>query len=261
MEETISLQELFQTLRKRLALILSLTFLAVLISGIVSYFFMTPIYQASTQLLVNQTKSDQPVYTAGEIQTNLQLINTYNVIIKSPAILDIVREELALDMTTQELNSKISVASEQNSQVITVTVHDPDQFIARDIANSIATIFPPKVTDIMNVKNVTVLAPATASEFQSPVKPNPMLNMAIASVIGLMLGVGLAFLLEYLDNTIKTEQEIENHLGITVIGTISSMDTKDQRKMMKKQKQARKEEDEGWLEREEKPRRSVSSSR
>ena len=88
MEETISLKELFQTLKKRMSLIVLITAIAVIVSGIVSYFLITPIYQASTQLLVNQAKSEQTAYNPSEVQTNLQLINTYNVIIKSPAILD-----------------------------------------------------------------------------------------------------------------------------------------------------------------------------
>ncbi|MGB3260082.1 YveK family protein [Paenisporosarcina sp.] len=236
MEETISLQELFQTIKKRIILILTLTILATLISGIVSYFFVTPVYQASTQLLVNKENSDTPILNISEIQTNLQLINTYNVIIKSPRILDIVRKELALDsLTTETLNSKINVSAVGESQVLTITVQDPDQFIARDIANTTASVFKREIIPIMNVDNVDILSKATAKENQAPIKPNKMLNMAIAMVVGLMLGVGLAFLLEYLDNTLKTEQEIESLLGIPVIGTISSMERKEQDKMDKMQ--------------------------
>lgn len=234
MEETISLQELFQTLKKRVVLILSLTILATLISGIVSYFFITPIYQASTQLLVNQEQTETPTLNVGDIQTNLQLINTYNVIIKSPAILDIVRNELALEtLTTGALNSKITVSSVGDSQVVTITAEDPDQFVARDIANTTASVFQREISKIMNVDNVSVLSQAIASENQAPIKPNKMLNMAIAMVVGLMLGVGIAFLLEYLDTTIKTEQQIEKLLNIPVIGSISSMDKKEQEKFDK----------------------------
>ncbi|WP_075617174.1 YveK family protein [Paenisporosarcina indica] len=242
MEETISLQELFQTLKKRVVLILSLTILATLISGIVSYFFITPIYQASTQLLVNQERSETPTLNVGDIQTNLQLINTYNVIIKSPAILDIVRNELALDtLTTVALNSKITVSSVGESQVVTITAQDPDQFVARDIANTTASVFQREISKIMNVDNVSILSQAIASDDQAPIKPNKMLNMAIAMVVGLMLGVGIAFLLEYLDTTIKTEEQIEKLLNIPVIGAISSMDRKEQDKFDKFQ-QTRKDE-------------------
>ena len=103
MEETISLQELFETLKKRLVMIILITMTAGLLSGVYSYFFITPIYQASTQILINQEKNEQSFYSPSDIQTNLQLINTYNVIITSPAILDKVVAELKLDMTASQL--------------------------------------------------------------------------------------------------------------------------------------------------------------
>lgn len=223
MEETISLKELLQTLRKRLLLILSITFVAVLVSGIVSFYFLTPIYQSSTQFLVNQAKDDQPVYNPGEIQTNLQLINTYNVIIKSPAILDIVKNNLDLDMTTEQLNSKITVGSQTDSQVVAITVQDEDPKMAADIANTTVSVFQKEIKEIMNVDNVSILAKAEVNS--SPVKPNPYLNIAIAMVVGLMAGVGLAFLLEYFDNTVKDEQDIERNLDLPILGVISIIDT------------------------------------
>ncbi|WP_394580992.1 YveK family protein [Cytobacillus firmus] len=221
MEETISLKELLHTLKKRMFLILSITFTAVLLSTLFSLFFLTPIYQSSTQLLVNQAKSDQPVFNPSEIQTNLQLINTYNVIIKSPAILDLVRQELDLDLSAEQLDSKITVASEKESQVIAITVQDPDPYTAADIANTTAKVFQNEIVNIMNVDNVSVLAKASVKENVAPVKPNTPLNAVIAFIVGLTVSIGLAFLLEYLDNTIKNEQDVEQSLEAPLLGVIS----------------------------------------
>jgi capsular polysaccharide biosynthesis protein len=224
MEETISLRELFETLKKRLALIIIITVIATATSGVVSYFFLTPIYQASTQILVNQSKSEQQMYNYNEVQTNIQLINTYSVIIKSPAILELVIKELDLDQTVTELQEKIQVASEKDSQVATITVQDPDPQHAADIANTIASVFKKEIVKIMNVDNVTILSKAEVGDQLTPVKPKPVLNMAIAFVVGLMTGVGIAFLLEFLDNTIKTEQDIEKLLELPVLGVVSTID-------------------------------------
>lgn len=226
MEETISLQDIFRTIRKRVGMIISLTVVAILVAAIISFYVITPIYQASTQILVNQQQSDQQIQTA-EIQTNLQLINTYNVIIKSPAILSKVIEQLDLDMTPAELANQITVSNAQNSQVVDVSVQDEQMFKAVDIANTTAQVFKQEIQLLMKVDNVNILSAAELSENPLPIKPNKMLNIAIAAVLGLMIGVGLAFLLEYLDTTVKTESDVEELLGLPIIGLVSTIDDKD----------------------------------
>ena len=226
MEETISLQELFSTLKKRLGLIIGITIAAAIIAAIISYFLLTPIYQASTQILVTQQKVEQQSFDSQDVQTNLQLINTYNVIIKSPAILSQVIEDLDLDTTPAALYSQITVNSEQNSQVVNVTVQDPESPKAVDIANTTAEVFQREIVELMNVDNVNILSPAIYSENPKPIKPNKELNVVIATVIGLMIGVGIAFLLEYLDTTVKTEQDLEDLLGLPTLGLVSPISNK-----------------------------------
>ncbi|MFC7371398.1 YveK family protein [Fictibacillus iocasae] len=241
MEETISLKELFAILRKRLWLILALTVAATITAGLVSFYLLTPIYQSSTQLLVNQAKSDKQI-DFNAVQTNLDLINTYNVIIKSPAILEKVQQEMNLDRSVSELNNQITVNSKENSQVVEVTVEDKDPVMAVNMANTIADVFQKEIATIMSVDNVSILSKAQMAENPSPVKPQPLLNMAIALVVGLMAGVGLAFLLEYLDNTIKTEQDIEKVLELPVLGSIAEMkiDASSQRKTSREARTAEK---------------------
>lgn len=221
MEETISLQDLFKTLKKNIGIIALTTILAVTIAGAVSFVFLTPIYENSTQILVNQEQSEAAQLTNQNIQTDLQLINTYSVIIKSPAILDQVIEQLNLGISPEALNSKITVNTAENSQVVNVTVRDEDPAQAVAIANTTAEVFESDIQELMNVNNVSILSPAVLKENPSPVEPNPILNMAIAAVVGLMIGVGIAFLREYLDTSMKTEQDIEDILGVPLLGVIS----------------------------------------
>ncbi|MGA4718500.1 YveK family protein [Fictibacillus nanhaiensis] len=229
MEETISLKDIFQTIKKRLFLIGLITIIAVAISGIISYFVLTPIYQSSTQILVNQSKNEQQVFDVNQVRTNVEMINTYSVIIKSPTILGKVAENLKLDKTTDQLNSQVTVNSEQNSQVFTITVEDPDPAMAVKIANNLADTFQKEIPEIMSIDNVSVLSKAALKENPSPINPKPFLNMAIALVVGLMAGVGLAFLFEYLDNTIKNEQDIEALLGLPVLGVIPKITVGDEK--------------------------------
>ncbi|MEW4241080.1 Wzz/FepE/Etk N-terminal domain-containing protein [Priestia megaterium] len=223
MKETISLQELFAVLRKRLWLIVLIAIIAATVSAVISFFVLTPVYESKTQILVNQAKSDEQLYNTQAVQTNVQLINTYNDIIKSPAILDKVIKQLKLDGSAASLSSQIQVTSAQNSQVAQIVVQDTSAKHATDIANTTASVFQKEVPKIMNVDNVKVLSKAALGENASPVKPQPLLNVVIAMVVGLMIGAGLSFLLEYLDNTLKTEQDIENLLELPVMGVVTTI--------------------------------------
>jgi capsular polysaccharide biosynthesis protein len=107
---------------------------------------------------------------------------------------------------------------------MTVSVTDPDPKIALDIANKTAEVFEKEIKSIMSVDNVTILPLADDQENQSPVSPNPTLNIAVSAFVGLLVGIGLAILLEFLDNTIKTEQDIETLLELPVLGAITTID-------------------------------------
>ncbi|WP_349727920.1 YveK family protein [Peribacillus frigoritolerans] len=222
MEETISITDIFKTLKKRWKLIMLLTLIAALISGTISYFLLTPVYQSSTQILVNQKQSENQLDST-QIRSNIDMINTYSVIIKSPAILEKVIDKLDLDQSVEQLSEKITINSQENSQVFSLTVQDSNPSQAVEIANTISETFQKEIKDIMNVDNVSVLAKAEIKENPTPVKPNPVLNIAIAVVVGLMAGIGLAFLLEYMDNTIKDEDDIERLLELPILGSIQKI--------------------------------------
>ncbi|TWE04166.1 capsular polysaccharide biosynthesis protein [Peribacillus frigoritolerans] len=222
MEETISIKDIFKTLKKRWKLIMLLTLIAALISGTISYFLLTPVYQSSTQILVNQKQSENQLDST-QIKSNIDMINTYSVIIKSPAILGIVIDELDLDQSVDQLSEKITINSQENSQVFSLTVQDSNPSQAVEITNTVSSTFQKEIKDIMKVDNVSILAKAEVKENPTPVKPSPLLNIAIALVVGLMAGIGLAFLLEYMDNTIRDEKDIETLLELPLLGSIQKI--------------------------------------
>lgn len=227
MEETISLKEIFAVLRKRIVMILSLIVSFAAIAFLASYFLITPTYQASASVVVNQEENVDVTALNNAIQSNISLINTYKIVMTSPVILDEVAKEMNVSLSSSELAEKMEVTSEADTQIITVTATDTSQGKAAELANTTVDVFQKEIPELMNLENVKPLSLAETVENPSPASPNILLNTAIALVLGAMVGIGLAFLLEYLDNTVKTEADIEKRIGIPVIGIISHMTEED----------------------------------
>ncbi|WLR52992.1 Wzz/FepE/Etk N-terminal domain-containing protein [Bacillus tianshenii] len=226
MEDTISLREFFGMLKKRILLILIIALVSVTAAGAISFYVMTPTYQSSTQILVNQNNSNNQSQDVTDVRTNIELVNTYNVIIKSPVVLNEVAQKLNLERSADTLDKQINVRSKDESQVISIIVQDPNPETATKIANTTAEVFQKKIKTVMNIDNVNILSKADTSKNPSPVSPKPMQNMVIALVAGTLLGVAIASILEFLDNSIRKEEDIEQLLEIPPLGAISKFDKK-----------------------------------
>lgn len=225
MESTFNLNKFLKAMQKRKALIIFVTLAFIVFSAIASYTIMKPVYKATTQILINQnTVSSQDVDSL-DINTNLQLIGTYNVIIKSPAILSNVIEELQLDDTVQSLTERISVNNIESSQVVSLSVEGSSMEEAVLIANTTANVFQEEIQQMMNIDNVSILAAAVAAENPAPIRPDPVFNMAIGAIVGLVLGIGATLILEQLNTTVRSEEDIEEMVGLHVLGVVSPVDS------------------------------------
>ena len=227
MEEEISLIEIFQILKKRLGLILTATGIGLVLAAIFTFIIATPVYESTTQLLVSRP-ADENAIQQSEINANIQMINTYEDIIRNPVILDPVIEEMGMDTTVDDLREQITVGTGEESQVFSVSVQDESPYQAAEIANTTADVFQNDLDSIMSVDNVSIISQAVPST--SPVSPNNVLNLIIGLLLGGMIGVGLAFLREFLDNSVKDEDFVIQETGWTSLGRISEMTESDTQK-------------------------------
>lgn len=221
MEETIDLIKIFTILKKNIKYLIILPIVFLVLSILITFSFMTPKYSNSTQVLVNQKETDNQMM-AQQVQSDLQLVNTYSEIIKSPRILDKVSKNLKGKYSSNEISGMLTVSNQAESKILNITVENESRENAGKVANEIANVFSKEVKDIMNVDNVSILSKADNNG--SKVSPKPLINAVVGVFLGLIVALIIIFLKEILDKRIKTEEDVEEQLNIPVLGIIQKFD-------------------------------------
>jgi capsular polysaccharide biosynthesis protein len=226
MEREIDLKAYFAILRKRVWLIIILPAAAALATAYISFFVLTPFYEADTTLyVINKTGQSELPIAYNDVLVGQYLVKDYRELVKSRTVTNQVIEELGIsDMEPENLASKINVNSKNDTRIIEIKVQDPNPVQAAEIADKLGEVFVSKVIELMKVDNVSIVDTAKIPE--NPVKPNPVTNIAAAFFIGLLAAAGIIFLLEYLDDTLKTPEDIEKYLQLSVLGTIPEFSIK-----------------------------------
>ena len=220
MEETIDLREYFFILKKKMWIIVTSMIICGLISGIVSFFVLTPVYEAKTSLIVNKEVENElaEMTTSDDLRFVQQLALTYGEIIKSRTVITSTIDKLGLDMTYEALAGAVSVTNVSDTQIIKISVQHNNPLIATKICNTIPEIFSKEVQRIVKASGVEVVDKAIVPE--NPIKPNKKMNVLIAMVLGAMVSIFIIFLIEALNTKIKEPKDIEEKLGIPVFGIV-----------------------------------------
>lgn len=217
MEETIDLNKLFAIIKKNMKYLIILPIVFLVLSMVMTFLFITPKYSSSTQVLVNQKETDSQMM-AQQVQSDLQLVNTYSEIIKSPRILDKVSKNLKGKYSSKEIEGMLTVSNQAESQILNIAVENESREAAGKVANEIANVFSKDVSKIMNVDNVSILSKADHNG--NKVSPQPLINAVVGVFLGLIIALIIIFLKEILDKRIKTEEDVEELLDLPVLGTI-----------------------------------------
>lgn len=220
----MTLSQFLGVLTKRCVLVVAITILFFVASVFVSFLLMEDVYQATTTIIVSNqavgASSEQLTYN--DYSLNVKLVNSYSVICKTNLVLDQVIAELNLPMTVEGLGRKVSVSSAKDTEIIHISVKDSSPLMAQSIANSLTRVFREEVKNIMQMDNVQIIDEAPIPK--NPVEPNRLRNIIIGTMIGIMAGLGLAFLLEYMDRTVKTDVQVEEVLDIPVLASVPKIE-------------------------------------
>lgn len=227
--EELDLKELFSMFWNKKAEIVFITLILMVVGIIYSYFYITPVYTAKTDLVLVQSSSTvsqtgDSAITSTDITMNSKLVSTYSELIKRNAVFGQVASNLNIsDAEAEKIKNNISVNSAKDTEIIEIKVTNEDPNKAADVANEIAKVFSEKIVEIYNISNIYLLDRAQAPE--DPSNVNHMKDIVIFAFIGLVIAAAYVLVANMLDNTIKTEEDIEKVTGLVVLTAIPDYET------------------------------------
>ena len=220
--EEINLKDLFSFFVKKIPIILFITTIIFALGMSYSVFLKTPLYKGNTTLILVKKQTGYEQGTAAQTQNdiilNQKLVTTYSEIIKSRRVLNQVVNKLNLGYSSGELSKNITVSSVSDTEIIKISVSDENNKKASQIANTIADVFKEEVMEIYSLENVSIIDKAEVQD--NPYNVQILKDVAIFLMVGLVVSVGIMFVVYYFDTSVKSTEEIESKLGIPVIGNV-----------------------------------------
>lgn len=216
----VNIKELFEIIIKKWWLILLLTIIGFGVAFFYTVKYITPEYEAKTVLYIGQEGGSLGSIdvSLGQLNANSQLLIDYKQIASTRLVINEVIKNLGLNMSYEEFQSNILVESIQDSRLFTVGFRNPDPQVAKLVSDELAKQLTVAVLQIVGVENIRILDQALVP--QVPVSPNKLLNSIIGGLLGFFIGLFIIVLMFLIKDTIRNEEDIENLIGVSVLGDI-----------------------------------------
>ncbi|MHB0807929.1 MAG: YveK family protein [Facklamia hominis] len=232
MEEEISLLDLWKLFLKHFKTIFFTTLLAIIVSVVVTKVFITPQYKSKAELIVNQESNSSQTIQYNDLQTSINLINTYKDIIQSESLLTEVSQKMGGQVTAEVLSESIDVQQSQNSQAFEVSATLPDPKLAQEVVDNVVTSFQETLKGIYGDKISNIYLLSSANYNPVAVSPRTILSALIGMVLGGALSLLVVIVQELSDTTVKNEDFL-NGLGMIKLGEVYSISKEDRKKARK----------------------------
>ena len=217
-EITIDLMDLFQVVFKKLHLVLLAGIIAALVAVLVTKLFMTPVYTSTTKMYVLSKQDANSAVTSSDLQAGSQLTKDYMELIKSRSVMEQVISQLQLDMSVDKLSGEITVSNTADTRILSISVENESPKLAKEIADAVRESASVQITQITDADAVNMVEEGNLPK--DPTSPNTMKNAMLGGILGIFLALGAIVLIYILDDTIKTPDDVERYLGLTVLTSI-----------------------------------------
>ena len=236
-EVEIDLLEIFYALKKKILLVLMVALVGGCIAAAYTQFLMTPIYSSTSSILV--LSKETTLTSLADLQLGASLTSDYTVLITSTPVMEQVISDLDLDMTAEQLKESVSINNPTDTRILEITVNNTDSKMAKKIVDEIANVSSSYIGDKMEVIPPKIIEVGKIATVRT--SPSVKKNAALGFLLGFLVCAAIVVVYAVMDDTIKTEDDIEKYLGMTTLAVLPYNGKKQQRQAKKQKKQRAKQ--------------------
>lgn len=220
MEHTIDLREIIHAIRKRILIIIGITAVCTAAAVLVSVYVLKPVYEAKASIIISKPETQTSTTTYNDVLMYQNLIETYSEIAKSKSVAKLAAENLENRYTAQQIMEASNISPQTKTQILTISAMSGSAEDAKDIVQALSDSFIAQSAIVYPSGNVIKVIDEAETPL-APVQPNKRLNTILGLLLGLLGSGGVVILLEYMDRSIKTEEDVTKNLnGLPVVGII-----------------------------------------
>lgn len=214
-EIEIDFREILMILRRRIAVIAASVVVFAVLTGIISIYFITPVYTATSKIYILTSDS---MVNLSDLQMGSSLAQDYAEVIQIRPVIKQVVENLKLNLSYEEMLDCISITNPTDTRIIKIQVTYKDPVLAKELADEISKVSREQIVEIMKVEKPTIMEKAVVPERQS--SPDNIKNILLGAVIGFVLSISVCVFQYILDDTIKTSEDVEKYLRLNMLAAI-----------------------------------------
>ena len=216
--EVISIEEIFQIIKKKWKLLILIPLITTIISIIYSFYIVKPQYETYTKVFIGKETEEREKYNDSDVEMYQKLLKTYSELIKTNTLVTKALKEGNLNLQSAAVLSTLTAVPVQNTQILEIRYKNSDKLLARDVVYAITEEFIKVAQELIPNGTVKVIEEVVIPE--NPTSPNKKMNIAIGCMLGFVISSGIVFLLEFIDNTFKNKEKLERIMELPALGMI-----------------------------------------